>query len=452
MPGLLTPDETLFVYTKRVSVMGRNSQLVAAALVEQHVPALNANWHKRGLREAWYLQLTAIGDVGLALLRLEASLPSQETLHALNGRSRHFDLREELYEVGLPTIYLRLEFALDIRTPSTAYDPLQRDLVERVHRSLRSLSFYQTPPGHPTWYQGSIMQVPRTVPAPRDERVVPLTREVPSVAWSAPLVSHVLNVEQRPPADAGPLVGYDIEVPSVGSHHQQPIFVRGFSASALLVTSLRKIHGIFVGLRTLDREREADIYEHQKNYIAVQAFLVLLLVETEAQASLHLDHLVSSTHSLHRLFEEQQRLLQVWEEKCTLTHAPRFAFDILVHGSPDEEDHDLPLYDSLRGWIMAVLNPTLDQPDAREDWARCSAGRFAVDCVDRLSRWWPSLQTVGEIREDGGIGPRKAVVVKRMEVAFGRVWHLFREATAERMLRRRRRAAEGRPSSGSESE
>lgn len=125
MPGTLTADEALPTNSYAASVMGRSSQLVAAALLVEQLPEHNRSQNQVGKQgsQAWTTDLIAIGpylphssldgadpdfagDVGLALLRMEAKLPVHGTLLTAHDETKPVDLREELYEVGLPTNYM----------------------------------------------------------------------------------------------------------------------------------------------------------------------------------------------------------------------------------------------------------------------------------------------------------------------------------------------------------
>ncbi|GAA5905888.1 hypothetical protein JCM6882_009062 [Rhodosporidiobolus microsporus] len=439
MPSALPPEDTDFLNPNAVSIMGRNSQLVAAALVESILPRLNRNADKQG-RVGWRTTVMPIGDVGLALLRLEAELPEDDELETSDARPRSFHLREELYGMGLPSNFLHLEFELgDSHTPPSFLPTVAQHIVNLVEMDLRALDDYPTsfPPG-----PGGVrfLHVPRTAPAP-SHQAPPPGRDVQALTWSQPLVNHLLSLEIRPSANGGTPVRFKIEVPPVGSHHQRAVLLRGFPASALLVFALRKMHTNITQFTRVPRDAPPAIRNHLWGHVATQSFLVLLLVETEEQASLRAEQLLDQHGRRVDVPEHLQHVLGVWEEKCTLNDAPTFAFDVLVHGAPDERELDLRQFNILRTWVVTILDPRPDKPNEPAEWNRSRAGRFAKDLVHWLARFWPSLGVISEREAGPNGGPRRAAAIRRLEKALGRVWELFDGVTAEELLEQRRREA-----------
>ncbi|GAA5838498.1 hypothetical protein JCM11251_003409 [Rhodosporidiobolus azoricus] len=443
MPGSLSADETLFTSPRRASIMGRNSQLVAAALLEEHLDWYNRSADKQG-RQGWTTKLMAVGDVGIAVLRLEAKLHERETLTVAGSRPRHFNLEEELHEVGLPTIYLRLEFFVtDVRTPPHMIPIVQRDLVEHVKISLNELEYYSTPRAHPQWFDGSLLQVPRTRSIP-GERAVPLSRGVDVLSWSAPLVDHIVRLELRPSAaNMGPFNLSEIEVPAVGSHVQKAVPITGLSAASLLAKALYKMRGALNSFLRPPPNTHPSVRSHNRCLAAVQAFLILLLVETEEQATLKATVLREQVPNEDDLTDDQDELLHVWEDECSVRLAPQRAFDFVVQASPEEQHLDTAQYRLLQEWVSLILTQHPDRPQELDPLRRAPVGRVAIDMVTWLAGYWPSLQATSEITADGRPGPRKVAVIRRMMKAFERVHELFEAATPEEMLLQRQHVAQG---------
>ncbi|GAA5915245.1 hypothetical protein JCM6882_003381 [Rhodosporidiobolus microsporus] len=445
MPAPAAPEHIYLVNPQAVTVMGRNSQVVAAALMQMHLPILQRNLRKQ--RHDLLLSLNALGDVGIALLRLKAQLPPREDIPAQQGGWHHINLEEELHEVGIPTQFMNLEFAVgNARTPEHMVPRIMHELISLVEQSLRALDYY--PRSLP---QGRVpyLPVPRTTGAPEGERGPP-GRAVAALNWSQPLVPHHIRMEVRPSASAGVPIRLDVEVPAVGSHHQQAIRLEGFGASAQLVIVIQKFSRTLRQVAALPHDAPPTVHQTYWGYVATQAYFLLLLVETEEQAIFRARVLYHRHGLVSNIPPNQQPMLNVWEEECSLDDAPTFAFDVLVHGAPDEQHLDMLAFNSFRSWVLTFLTPTIDRPDVEDHWQKSPARRLAKSTVNWLAMFWPSLQAAEEVAAGAGPGPRRAVVLGRMEKAFGRVFTLFNTITAEELLERRREGESSSSSSSSE--
>ncbi|BGP20560.1 hypothetical protein JCM10213v2_008722 [Rhodosporidiobolus nylandii] len=429
MPGVFSPDHTLFVDPNRVSIEGRSSQLAAAALIFSKVYDYNVAEDKQnGGPRPYYLILQTIGSAAIALLREEAQLGTDDPGVTTTGEFVSIDLSEELEDVGLPTDFMTLDFVAGTSSTPQNNGPsyIQPRLLDQCRHRLRNIPGYTAADLESRSRQedGSMLLVPRVETAHE------------SLSWVNPFVKQYTAFEMRPSAVTGPYVEGHIPLPALGPRHAQPYPATGLNGSCILYFALRSLW-LAKEPRRHPNPTEVPAHhctsDHRSGVVAVQSFIILVLVETEMQADHHIDRNGRGNTGIPEHL--RARAVGSWT-KALLDDTVKYAFDVLVHHAGDDSPVDLRDFEDFQCWVLDIFGG----PPRRGEPVRHPARELAEEVTDWLTRYWPRLQTRHEL-EHGR--PEKDRVVVRFERAFARVRGLYAKHTVDNLLEAREAAARG---------
>ncbi|GAA5968302.1 hypothetical protein JCM11641_003803 [Rhodosporidiobolus odoratus] len=239
---------------------------------------------------------------------------------------------------------------------------------------------------------------------------------------SAPYVRHGLLLGPRPATALGHEPTTRVRLPPHGSwDSDKPVEVRGLIGSRLLFFALRRLRDA----NARSRRGEEQLVHEAKS--AIQAFFVLLLVETHEQADALLDR-----HDPHRSIttlradDDMELRIIRWKDCLLDDKVQEFAYNALVHHAGDDGPLDEVDFNNFRAWIQNNLVP----PSQGGIIPEAEPGSMPWHLADRAVNWleafclFPNLETREE-RSDPA-RPKRTKLHRRMLRAFKHVGTIFR--------------------------
>ncbi|GAA5968212.1 hypothetical protein JCM11641_003772 [Rhodosporidiobolus odoratus] len=350
MPGVFSQEETIFDNAHHCAVEGQSNQLAAAAVVVNQIHQRASPDKVVGPRQ---VQVHCIGDVGISILRAYADLPyiGPGLLPPSTG-NEFIDLDHDLHRVGIPTKHMPLEML--VWRPNISLQDVaaqQSSLANACTENFRDFHGYA---------QEVAAAGRETRTAPQGEsRMLLLRRAVVTDSdshltlpdWHQPYVRHELLFNIRPAANLGETVAIPVTLQPYGIFlHARHILTPGLAGSQLLYFALERLW-----VANDSRHHQHGLVGDLEAQSAVQAFFVLLLVETsmQAHALIHFNLWAINTTGFS---QHPPVAVQAWS-KCLIKDVQSFAHDVLVHHAGDDGPLDTLAFLRFRQWILDNLLP-----------------------------------------------------------------------------------------------